>query len=116
MLQSFSTLVILLTSASSPQSIEPAESVSILPAGQVGARADTLSRGNGQSATDPNKQVCRRISKAGSLVSRTQKICMTKQEWDERAKQYEQQAGSNDSNRSQSQCSGGYGSGYGSGC
>lgn len=115
MLQAISPLAIFLASASSAQSIEPVESVSA-PARQLAAPAETSSRKNEQSTLDPNKQVCRRISKAGSLVSRTQKICMTKQEWDERAKQYEQQAGSNDSNRSQSQCSGGYGSGYGSSC
>jgi hypothetical protein len=106
--RSFLPLAILLASVAGAQSTEPANGI----AAQPPAGVKTGVAGGG----DPNKQVCRRITKPGSLVSRTQRICMTKQEWDEQAKLYEQQAGDSGSSRSQSQCSGSYGSGdYGSG-
>ena len=104
-------LAIFLSGAAAAQSIEPVAGVATTSARQT--NADDAAKSATTSA-DSSKQLCRRVSKQGSLVSRTQKICMTKQKWDEQVKQSQQMGGTN-AGSSQSQCSRGYGSGYGSG-
>ncbi len=103
-------LAIFLTSAAVAETIEPSSGVTTPIAAD--AAKGTPTEGSGVAGADANKLVCRRISKPGSLISRPKKVCMTKQEWDEQAKQYQQMDGSN-ANSGQSQCAGG--SGYGPG-
>jgi hypothetical protein len=55
---------------------------SVMSAGAV-AQAPTSGSGGASAAADPNQTVCRNIADTSSRVSRT-RVCMTRQQWEER--------------------------------